>query len=89
MTDKQRLAVMVAIANHIAETSDQLNDEGIQDIEAFSEYMPIIFEAVTGAEAPSGRGNAVLVERIERDMERAAIEYLFAEMDYFKEKYVE
>lgn len=89
MTDKQRLAVMVAMANHIAETSDQLNDEEMQGIEAFSEHMPIIFEAVTGIEAPSGQRDAVLVERVERDMERAVIEYLFAEMDYFKGKYVE
>lgn len=86
MTDKQRLAVMVAMANSIVNFSNQLSDEEEQIIGDFQSYMPVILKEVTGVKMPNNEEDA---ECFEDDMERAAIEYLFAEMDYFKEKYVE
>lgn len=74
MTDKQRLAVMLAVSSFVAEHSI-LTDEQMAMIESF------VMNTVAKLEDKSSTSN------ISEELGLSVIDYLFTEISYFKDKY--
>lgn len=80
MTDKQRLAVLVQLANNV-QYSCNIKPEQYKEMESFQE---VVFNAMENFFECDLEENE---EMIEVEMEVAAVEYMFEEMKYFTEKY--
>lgn len=81
MTDKQRLAVLVQLANSVYEYSHIIKPEQYKEMESFQQ---VVFNALHSFFECDLEENS---EMIEDEMEVAAVEYMFEEMKYFTEKY--
>ena len=81
MTDKQRLAVLVQLANSVHEHSHIIKAEQYKEMECFQQ---VVFNALKSFFECNLEENE---EKISNEMEVAAIEYMFEEMNYFTEKY--
>lgn len=81
MTDKQRLAVLVQLANNIHTHSHIIKPEQYKEMESFQE---VVFNALDSLFKCDLEENE---EMIEDEMEVSAVEYMFEEMKYFTEKY--
>lgn len=81
MTDKQRLAVLVQLANSVYEYSHIIKSEQYKEMESFQQ---VVFNALNSFFECDLEENS---EMIEDEMEVAAVEYMFEEMKYFTEKY--
>ena len=81
MTDKQRLAVLVQLANSVHKYSHIIKPEQYKEMESFQQ---VVFNALNSFFECDLEENS---EMIEDEMEVAAVEYMFEEMKYFTEKY--
>ncbi|WP_336663552.1 hypothetical protein [Kurthia gibsonii] len=81
MTDKQRLAVLVHLANSLCEYSRIMKPEQYQEVEIFQK---VVFNALNSFFKCDLEENK---EMIQDEMEVTAVEYMFEEMKYFTEKY--
>lgn len=81
MTDKQRLAVLVQLANNLYEYSHIIKPEQYKEMKSFQQ---VVFNALHSFFECDLEENS---EMIEDEMEVAAVEYMFEEMKYFTEKY--
>ena len=81
MTDKQRLAVLVQLANSVHKYSHIIKPEQYKEMESFQQ---VVFNALHSFFECDLEENEKMIEV---EMETAAIEYMFKEMEYFTEKY--
>lgn len=81
MTDKQRLAALVQLANSMYEYGFIIKPEQYKEMESFQKAL---FNALHSFFECDLEENS---EMIEDEMEVAAVEYMFEEMKYFTEKY--
>ncbi|MEG0380072.1 MAG: hypothetical protein RR603_00070 [Kurthia sp.] len=81
MTDKQRLAVLVQLANNVLDHSHLIKPEQYVEMDNFQQ---VVFNALDSLFKCDLEENS---EMIEDEMEVATVEYMFEEMKYFTEKY--
>lgn len=81
MTDKQRLAVLVQLANEVHTYSRIIKPEQYEKI---GDFQSVVFNALHSFFECDLEENAAVIES---EMEVAAVEYMFEEMEYFTEKY--